>query len=254
MVNVKLAAECLVAVSGLYPSRPLRAGDARKAERLAGDWQKAVAGFFAASKPGRARATPEARYLATWKRLNTRQDDSRLIRKLTDPQIAMAYVVQLRRARDYLRAQWHPLTVKGLATRQLLEPGLSEQQRASDLYAMVNDPDRLVNALSSGSLLPEEMAAVRNVYPELWSMLAVLIRSEIVKQLGRRKRWEPLWWQEQSVRTLLGMAQDQEIKPVMAQDGQPPGPPQVKIGVKGGGDKGDGLTRADRVDSGQPAP
>jgi hypothetical protein len=249
--NVPLSAEALVAISGVFPTEPLRATDAAAARAVPREWKAAVTAFFAAEEPSRLPPAPKIRYLATWKQLNQKQNDAAVIAYLDDPAIAMAYTARLKVAREYLRNEWRPLQVQGLYSWTLVDPSPSENERCTDLFAMVNKPGRLLEALASGSLLEGEMAAVEAVFPELWGMLGALIYGEVIRRRSVKKSWEPNYWQEVALRTLLDVPIG-ELSPVKPpeEDGPPETPPDLDIQVKR--KREDLQTKTDRIGDASP--
>jgi len=233
--NVPLAAECLVAVTGVFPDTPVRVIDVDQAEAIPLKWQRLVRSFFEAKRPEKITRAPKVRYLATWKKLNEKSNDARLIGKLDDPTMSLAYVAKLTAARDYLHAQWNPLKLQGFLSSTLMDPAPSEEERCSDLFAVVNGPTALLERLAQGSVLIAERDGVKTAFPELWGMIGALIHAEIYRQRAAKQSWEPAYWQQVALRVLLEMPAG-TIEPVKAVSPETPpepnGPPKVDIGVK----------------------
>jgi hypothetical protein len=252
--NVALASECLVAISGVFPARPLRAGDASEAKALPGRWRQAVADFFAAKRPARAGRSPALSYLRIWRQLNGSQDDDSVAAKLAAPDVAQAYKDRLAGARDYLRGQWRPLRLRGFVGARLLDPAQSERERGADLFAVVDRPGRMLERLASGSVLEEEVEAFRAVYPELAAMLDSLVQVEIIRLRARRQSWEPTFWQEQALRALGGLPPDQPVAAIEANAGgeeAPAEPPSIDVKMRR--TREESQTKTDRLAEGSAA-
>lgn len=250
--NVPLSAEALVAISGVFPEKPLRASDAAAARALPRQWKAQVSAFLSAKTPERLRPAPKIRYMSTWRQLNQKHNDAETIALLEDPAIAMAYVARLKVARTYLRKEWRPLQIQGLYSWTLVDPSPSEGERCADLFAIVNKPGRLLEALAAGSLLDAEMDAVEAVFPELWGMLGAFIYGEAIRRRAEKKSWEPSYWQEVALRTLLDMpiGELSPVKPPEDAGGEPAPPPDLDIQVKR--KREDLQTRTDRLGDASP--
>ncbi len=233
--NVPLAAECLVAVTGVFPDTPIRVMDVDAAKALLRKWQSLVRAFFEADRPAKITRSAKVRYLATWKKLNEKPNDAKIIAKLDDPGVAVTYTAKLTAARDYLHAQWNPLKLQGFFSSTLMDPAPSEQERCSDLFAVINGPTALLTRLSQGSVLIAERDGVKTAFPELWGMIGALIHAETYRQRAAKQSWEPLYWQQVALRALLEIPSG-TIEPVKAVSPETPGepnePPKVDIGVK----------------------
>jgi hypothetical protein len=232
--NIPLAAECLVAISGVFPTEPLTTANANAAEALPKEWQQAIREFFEAEKASKALPSPKIRYLALWKQLNRRQNDAAIIVDLGEPAVALAYTARLKVARDYLHSQWQPLQLYDITGRAtLLDPAPSENERCADLFAVVNSPTRLLEQLRAGSVLDAEVEAVAQVFPELRAMLGAFVYGEMMRQRRERSSWEPAFWQEVAVRALLGLPYNEvtPVKPPEQTQGGAATPPELDIQV-----------------------
>lgn len=250
-MNIELAAECLVAVTGLYPSKPVSDGEAREAMRLPKDTADAVAAFMDGKGPRRS-GTAHIDYLKAWKRLNSKVLDVTIASEIEDQRVADAYLAKLREARAYLKDQWRPVQVLGLLGNELMQAPLSEMQRCSDLWAIVNDPRTLHSRMSVGCIMAEEIAALRAVFPEFVAMVDTMLDAQMFQRRKARKSYEVPYRQEVAIRMFRGMPTGAPME-VINPDAQAPQaqPPQIKIGVNS--DKTDKMTRADRVGGDVPA-
>lgn len=246
--NVALAAELLVATSGLWPEKPLGPGSANDAKALPKAWAGQIADLLApGSRPTKSRKSPVIPYLPTWAKLNTRRtrEDQVASAAINDPQISAAYQNKLVDARLYLHDSWHPLKLQTIVGPKLLEPATSELERCSDLYALVSDPSRMLDSLRAGSVLQADVDAIQTVYPEIYGLLSDLISGELLRQKARRKSYEPPYYAELAVQVFLGIPQGNPVEAVSTdQTSQTPEePPQVDIKI----DKPDLGTKAEKV-------
>jgi hypothetical protein len=227
-----LSAEALVVQSGLFPKGPLGPKDAAAAERLPKDWSERVRAFFDRAKPLKVKRVRQVPYLSTWNRLATphRADDADAITGVMNQEIADAYLAQLRRCREYLRAQWRPMRQVTLLRSKLLPPATSEQQRASALYVLVEDPTRVLDLLEQNCLMSTDVGTLEEVYPELAKMLDALVDAEIIARRTAKQSWDPLYWQEQGLRTLKGLPSGQPMTEIEPQKAE--APPKVEIDIK----------------------
>lgn len=249
-MNVELAAECLIAVKGLYPSEPITRADALAASRVPKETEKAIREFIVAEEATKPEKSPHINYLAVWKRFSKPENDRQLTIVIEDPAVADTYLATLSRARAYLKGAWHPQSIDVLLFGpKLLAPCASEEARCQDLYAMANDPRRVLNRLSSGNIMAEETALLRTCFPEFIAMVAALIDSEMLRKRAERKTWELPYRQEVSVRALTGMEIGTTVTTINDENAAPE--PEMEIATKRV--KADAMTKADRVEDSTPA-
>lgn len=247
MPTSALGIECLVAVTGLYPSEPASSGDVAKAKKIPKETQEQIREFFDSEAATKVEAAPKINYLATWRRLNQRQNDAKASILISDPETRDAYVAKLNAGRDYLRGQWRPTKIKTITGDKLLPPSRSEEDRSRDLYAMANDVRRIVRRLSAGLMMAEEIALVRAVFPEFYAMVGLYIDAEIHMRVSRRKSYEPPYRVEVAIRSFAGDS-DVSAETINAESLPPEqaAPPEFEIATKR--NRADAMTRADRVE------
>ncbi len=245
-----LAAECLTMVTGLYPEKPVRVMDADEAIGIPKAAERAVSAFMDLESPEKALKTEQISYLATWRKLNEKQNDRELVGVLDDPEVGAAYLQKLSECRDYLKGQWRPTKITHLTGPEILPPGRSEEDRCRDLYAMVNDGRRMLGRLASGCMLAEEIAAMRACYPTFAEVLADMIRAEIGRRSIRRKSYRVPFWQDVAISLFLGEPIGSDVETVNAET-QPPetkAPPEFDIATDK--KRTQAMTTADRVQDG----
>ncbi len=251
MDEKQLASECLAAVTGLYPSGRVLRGQVAEAIALPKRMQREIAAFLGADAAATPAKAEKINYLATWDRLNTPVEDSDKIGVLDDAEIGSMYLQQLQTGREYLTGQWRPTRILLLTGPKLLAPSRSEEDRCRDLYAMVNDPTRIVNRLSSCCVMSEETAALRAVFPNFVEMISDMINGEIYKRSHQRKTYEVPYRQSVAIRMFAGEPVASEVETINAETAPPEqeAPPEFDIPTK----KADALTKADKVSDMSPA-
>lgn len=244
-MNVELAAECLIAIKGLYPSEPISSADALAAARIPKETEKAIREFIVAEKASKPDASPKINYLATWKRFSKPANDRQLTMVIEDPEVADTYLATLTKVRNYLKGAWRPQSIDVLLFGpKFLPPCASEEARCQDLYAMANDPRRVLERLSAGNIMAEETALLRACFPEFIGMVAALIDSEMLRKRAERKTWELPYRQEVSVRALTGMEIGTVVSTINEENAAPE--PEMEIATKR--TKADAMTKADRIE------
>lgn len=209
MVNpdvASVAAERLVAVTGLFPARTLGVAQADAAEALPRAWARRVRDFLDAARPTRFRWPASPPHEATLDRLVTGiapEESSRLIRKAGDADIAQAYLSQLSNAREYVRSIWPALSLDTPTGPRLLEPGPDTMGRAASVYHVVDRPERVLDELCYHTLLPDQVVAFKTVYPRLYDLLRGLVQQGIDRRAAHRKSYTVPWAQERVLRVFL---------------------------------------------------
>lgn len=165
-------------------------------------------------------------YLATWAKLTKAPDEARLLAGIDGPSLAAAYRARVLFARQFLQATWRPLTQQTLVGPVLLEPSLSETQRCSAVYGLVDDPARLFSEMGATTLEPAQCDAFRTVYPELFAMVVALVDAELIKRRAAKKSYQVPYRQERVLRLLYGLADDTAVAALPERE---PPPPQVKV-------------------------
>jgi hypothetical protein len=206
-----LAAEALVAVSGIFPERPIGPSDGMAARQLPNEWRAQVKAFFDQARPRKFRLYPRPAHEKTLTRLTTGVDLPMLTRKLADPDLVTEYGVTLNNAREYVRARWPSLSMDTFTGPRLLEPGWTAMAEAWAVLAVVDDPSRILVEMLCGTIAGEQVAAVKTAYPALWKMLLAQIDERKNLELGRKKSWTVSWPKERILRILLGLPPDVSI-------------------------------------------
>jgi hypothetical protein len=243
-----LAAECLAAVTGLYPSSRILRGQVADAIAMPKRLMREVSAFFDQDESSEPAKSEKINYLATWERLNAGIPDDDKIEILEDAELGSLYLQLLQTGREYLQGQWRPTKITLLTGPKLLAPSTSEKARCQDLYAMVNDPTRILNRLNSCCVMAEEMAALNAVFPNFIMMLSDMINGEIYRRVQARKSYEVPYRQSIAIKMFAGESTADETETINAetQPAEQSAPPEFDIATK----KRDSMTHADRITEG----
>ncbi len=251
MEEKQLAAECLAAVTGLYPSSRILRGQVADAIAMPKRLMREISAFFDQEEASEPAKSDRINYLATWERLNAGIADDDKIDVLDDAEVGSLYLQQLQSGREYLKSQWRPTKITLLTGPKLLAPSTSEKARCQDLYAMVNDPTRIINRLNSCCVMAEELAGLNAVFPNFMAMLSDMINGEIYRRVQARKSYEVPYRQAIAIRMFAGMDVGDGIETINAETAPPEmsAPPEFDIATK----KRDSMTHTDRVVEGNAA-
>lgn len=209
---MSLTAEALVAVTGIFPEAPLGPGDGLAARQLPGEWKEQIRIFFHQERPRKFRLYPRPAHEATLDRLLAAPDLGRLTSKLADPELVTEYGVVLNNAREFVRQSWPSLSMDTFTGPRLLEPGWTAMAAVWAVLAVVDKPSRILTEVLSGTVLAEQVQAVKAVYPELWKVLLAVIEERKQAELARKKSWTVAWPKERVLRILLELPPDVSIK------------------------------------------
>ena len=237
-----LDAECLVAVTGLYPeSKPSREQHriARKyPERLA----RRVREFLDAEKPAKFKPSkPPKNQTKLHDKLATPVDLNAIAEWFTDePDLGLAYAMVMQAARDKVLASWPVFPDPSLGVHnfdlgpdELLDV-LQELKTLDEVESLFDDMDAFV-------LLPSQVASFAGTYPELYATVKAAAQKELIPYLeipgfvARRKVLDAA--KEDQIRVLLQLAPDApiELQPQgqPAQGGQAASRPRSSSGSEG---------------------
>lgn len=238
---MSIAAEALVAASGIFPDEPLGPQDGLAARALEGEWRSQIKTFFERSKPYRFRLYPRPAHEATLDKLTTAPDGVMLTSKLTDPDLAADYLTVLSNAREYVRERWPSLSMETFTGPRLLEPGWTAMAAAWAVLAVVDDPSRLLVEILSATVQTDQVAAVKTVFPNLYQMLLAIIDDRKQIELAKKKSWTVPWAKERVIRILYQLPPDVSI----SEAPQPPAKSAATTRVRF--DFGSSQTRAQRI-------
>jgi hypothetical protein len=229
-----LAAEALLAVTGLFHDQPLGPKDGRLAAALPRDWKAAVDDFLDARKPRRFKAPPHVDWEKTWTTLSAGIDEQQVTTvtaALQDDAVDQDYKLTLSNAWEYVRSRWPVLQLDTITGPRLLSPGRVELGKAETLLATIDDPCRVLDEMRSQTLTYDQAEALQAVYPALYDMLKAILSEALDLRAGRSKAYTVPHGQEMVIRKVWGAKPGvtlSRIEPPAAKNGTP----SVKIDFK----------------------
>lgn len=209
---MSLTAEALVAVTGIFPEKPLGPLDGLAARQLPAEWKDQIRTFFHQEKARKFRLYPRPAHEATLDKLLAAPDLAMLTSKLADPELVTEYGVALNNAREFMRQRWPSLKMETFTGQRLLEPGWTTMAAAWAVLAVVDRPARLLTEVLSATVAGDQVAACKVVYPELWKVLLATIKERKDTELAKKKSWTVSWPKERVLRILLELPPDVSIK------------------------------------------
>jgi hypothetical protein len=242
-----IVGEALVAVTGLFPDRPLRGSDGLAARALPGEWRAQVKAFFDQDRPRRFKLYPRPAHEAMLDRLTGGGPvaDEDLVVKLASSDVIYDYLAVLRGARGYVKDRWPALSQDTFTGPRLLEPGATSMGAAWAIHAVVEDPSRLLVEMLSGTVQAAQVDAVKTVYPTLFQLLEQLIGERKAIEQGKKLSWSIDWPKERVLRILFGLPPDVAVKE-LGQQGAADGGDRSKVPQI---DFASSQTRAQRIEA-----
>lgn len=206
-----IAAEALVAVTGLFPEQPLRVQDGLAARGLVNEWRSLIKAFFDQDKPRKFKLYSRPAHEAMLNRLTEGDDPNKLVGKLADPDVATEYLATLSNAREYLRERWPSLKTETFMGPRLLEPGWVSMAEAWAILAVLDHPTRILTEMLSGTLLAEQLEALKAVFPDLFKMLLALIDERKELERAKKQSYSVPWRKERIFRIVYGLPPEVSI-------------------------------------------
>lgn len=246
--NWALAGELLLAVADVWPTKALGKADARKALGLLKEWRDEIRTLLEGGAPTKPKKASAVAFLGTWRRINDDEGEAAELaaQDLNTKEIVDAFKDARGRALAHLKGAFKPIKLAELAGPRLLEPGISQLQRAAAIRAMVGDPGRVVYGLRAGQLSPDGLAVLEDVYPAILKKLRELVGLELMRQRTRRANYRCPWLAEIALRFLLdapfGATPEKPSSPADQDPGQDV--PDIQVGR---GRNPQALTGVDRL-------
>ena len=201
-----LEADCLLAVAGLTP------------------------GAFTAAQRRQAMALPElfrARALAWWTAdrkpfVEVKSPDlDKLFDAITtdvprvaleswmraggdDPDYVLDLQIGITRARQYLVAQWPRITLQTYAGPRLMPLAIDDEAEVVSLWAVLDEPTRILDEMDAGTLTSSQANAFRNVYPALHAHYMSALQEGAAASVAADPDWMPDEAQELILSMLTG--------------------------------------------------
>lgn len=206
-VDPRLATECLLAVVGLRPeaitSRQIRAATTLPetfAKRAAAWWTAERAPFKDVQAPkdldklfDDISVPPPQSQLSDW--LRSAGDDVELIEDLH---------LALGKARAYLVAKWPRIVIQTFAGPRLMPLGVDDAAEVASLFAVLNEPTRILDEMDFGALTDSQAQAFRQNFPALAAWHRTALQTAAAKRTAKDADWMPDETQEIMLGILVG--------------------------------------------------
>jgi hypothetical protein len=220
-----LAAQRLVAVTGIFPTRAPSEIELAGSEKLTERIGARVRRFLRASEPAdmKWREPPGQKHLHD--KLTDQLDPMDVGEWFaTDPSMAMIYSKTIEDARGFLLAHWpvYPDPRLGVNNYEL---GPDEYAALWQLCETLDHPETLFDDLDSLMLLPDQVDAVAFVYPDLYQQIneitALALADGYIDAPGEPRRHELSAEREDLIRTLLRLPPEAVIEIPVPPQSQP---------------------------------
>jgi hypothetical protein len=214
-----LEAECLVAFTGIFPTRAPSELEIRGAANYIARVRRRLAAFLDGDEVAPLMWTRPPAQVDLWGDLNKPFDDDELSEWFAgwqgDPATHVNYPAILQSARDRVKAAWpiYPDPSLGLHNFELAP---DEYGEVWHLCRTLNDPETMFDDLDSLVLLPVQVDAIAAVYPALYAKIQSLAMLLVQPFIGIEGSLEPKknlpMNREEQLRTLLQLANDAPIQ------------------------------------------
>lgn len=225
-MSERLAAEALVAVTGIWPRRPPSLDDMLAAEGMLDRWR----GRYERLLRGEQRPfkwQPPPRDMEA--RITTRppQDEAtRWLAELGDPAVGVEYASTIAEAREYLAALLPQETIEGVVP-EARPPGRDERDEVWSVARVLDDPETLMDDAESWAVTASQVTAWTAIYRELSVALSAALTNEIVEHVAKGRA---ISWQVESViRTLRGVPPEAPLRLPAPVEPKPPAPPAARV-------------------------
>lgn len=227
-----LTAECLLAVTGLFPGRAPSDVQRRLALKFPQRLGARVAAFLESDKPEKFKA-PELPDQKEFHDQLLEPVDTEEVAGWFDPTsaaLAVQYGLLMQATREKVKAAWptYPDPSLGIHNFDLAPDELLD---VVQLFRTLDSIESVFDDLDAQVLLPDQVTAIATTYPDLYETLKQAAFEELVPYLdvpgrtGEKKNLSPV--KEEQIRVLMQLQAD---APIEAQQEQPPTPAAQKPG------------------------
>lgn len=234
-----LLAECLAAMTGIFPTRAPTDLEVRGAQNYLARLRRRIAKFLdgEGAEPIRLQRPPSQESL--WEKIATPVDVQEFTEWATEAELdvttAVEYPAVVQRSRDFIKALWpvYPDNSLGLHAHEL---ALDELLDVWHIAHTLNDPETLFDDLDSLVLLPDKVAAVKANFPEMYKQIQAMALAQLQPFIGLEGVIEPKKTlsadREAQFRVLLGVAEEDSFEIAQEPPKQKPEPqPQSKQNI-----------------------
>lgn len=208
----QLAAEALIAATGIWPTKAPDLNDLYAAEAIPDRWRTRARMWMLGKKYPVSWQDPPEKQSTLWDKLTRPLDEDEVagwLDALGDPSVGTLYAEGIRRCREYVVGQWPKITIGAIVPETLpLSP--DDYAQVWNLTRQANNPDVYVENLDSWSVLSPDTELMRECFPELTTMLGALWTFELVEHVAKKRSL--MWQQEDVIRIMRGLGPEQQIQ------------------------------------------
>jgi len=211
--------EHLAAMTGIFPSRAPTDIELRGAQNYAARIRRRIARFLDSEEVETLKWQRPPSQESLWEKVATPVDPAEFLawskESDIDPSTGILWPSVVQAARDYIKARWpiYPDTSLGLHTHEL---ALDEYLDVWHLVRTLNDPETIFDDLDSLILLPEQVEAVKAVYPGIYQSIQALALAQLKPFIeiegAVEKRKTLMGERESQLRLLLGVADEDSFE------------------------------------------
>lgn len=208
-----IAAEALVAITGLWPTSAPSRSTVLAASNIVKSWSRKFSTFLD-GKVGKFKwkQPPDAESLHN--DILEEMDSEKIagwFTNMLDAELAIEYVAVIKRGREYLANIWPKLKIQGIVAKAL-PPSRDQLDSVWTIARTLDDLDVIFDDLNAHCLAKEQVVAFREIYPELSAMSDRMVEDLIS---GKIAKGDDLSWEvESQIKTLMGLPQ---IAPIVVQ-------------------------------------
>lgn len=139
-----------------------------------------------------------------------------------DAEIIEDFTISLKNARTYLKQQWPRIQLVTFAGTRLADLSVEDEAEVASLFAVLNEPTRVLDEMDSATLSPSQATAFRQVYPSLYGHYWDAIQLGAADKGKGSLEWMPDESQEIALAILTGKPQGALPYESEQQQGQAP--------------------------------
>lgn len=134
---------------------------------------------------------PSQQELAAWLEASNDDDDDAIT----------SFHLSLIEARKYLVKKWPRIQIETFGGTRLMPLAVDDAAEVASLWAVLNEPTRILDEMDSASITPSQATAFRTVYPKLYDYY----RNELAMGAAEQTAKDPQWMPDESQEILLGI-------------------------------------------------
>jgi hypothetical protein len=233
---MSLLSDCLRAVTGMFP-RGLDAADIQKAHELPALFERRLKAWLTAPQEPFLYHPPPKDMEELFTRLTAKPTSLESeawmqVIGTDDPDTSVGFFEGIVRSRVYLVGDlltqqpgiWPTLSISTPAGPEPLPLSADDAGDMAAVYAVLNDPRRLLDEMDQGTLEPAQATAFRELFPDLYDHVGKTLQAAIAEQRAKHPSWGVSWQKDGILRVLKGMPPEEQFTAP-----PPPPPPNPKL-------------------------